>query len=359
MMISRYVLKELKIEVTRACPLSCLHCSSNGEPAASEMLEPSRLMRLLVEFADIGGERVVISGGEPLGYEELPAILRACRALGLRTQLYTTGIASRNGSLKTISERLVEFAAENGVGVIYSLHGACSRTHDLLTRVSGSFNATMSAMEKTFRAGLPIEVHVVPTALNYSEITVMIKTLAEIPVRKVSLLRFVPQGRGMIHRSSLELGKEQLWELRQTKDVLQRQCHKTTVRAGAPFNILCPESLTSCVAGLSELVVRPDGRAIPCDAFKQFRTTDRFGNILAHSLSEVWARSELLTAVRLLQESKASSSCASCELYAHCGSGCFGQKAIAAQDIVDGKDPECLADLARARHGSFKPAAVC
>lgn len=358
-MRNSYHIKELKIEVNRNCPLKCLHCSSNGMPNAPEELSPEKVCELIREFAYLGGEKVCISGGEPLCYEGLPAVIDACRRTNIETAIYTMGISSNGRSLRPISDRMVALLSESGVKFIFSLHGARAKTHDTLTQVQGSFKTTMVAMEQVINAGVAVEVHVVPTAINFEEIADITRLLASMNIRKVSWLRFVPQGRGELNWDRLQLSKEQLKQLAKTKVKLQEMYQTITIRTGAPFNILCPQVAVPCEAGLSVLTLRPDGYAVPCDAFKQFRVKDDYGNVLYHSLSEVWDKSHLLNEVRRIHESRLASSCASCPLYTQCNSGCLAQKAIAAGRLTDGKDPECLLNGVEMRCGEVEASSIC
>jgi len=354
-----YHLKELKIEINRSCPLKCLHCSSNGMPHAPEKLNPNKVSDLIREFAYLGGEKLCISGGEPLCYEGLPIIIDVCRRTSIEKAIYTTGISSNGGPLQPISDRMLALLVESGIKIIFSLHGARAKTHDMLTQAEGSFDTTMIAMEQAINAGAPVEVHVVPTAINFKEIADITKVLASMNIKKVSWLRFVPQGRGQLNQGVLQLSKEQLRQLAKTKVELQEMYQTIRIRTGAPFNILCPQLATPCGAGLSVLAIRPDGCAVPCDAFKQFRMKDHFGNILEHSLSEVWEKSYLLNEVRKIHEFRLTSSCASCPLYAQCNSGCLAQKAIAAGRLTDGRDPECLLNGVEMRCGKVEAIPVC
>ena len=341
-MANSYRLRELKIEVNRECPLRCIHCSSNGEPHAPEKLELSRLTELIREFVEMGGETLAISGGEPLVYKGLPRILNVCHNLGIRPDFYTTGIYSNGVSLKPIPDNLLGFLIQSQAKVIFSLHGAQAKSHEALTQVSGSLDTTMRAMQRTLDAGISTEVHIVPVANNIGEIADMVGMLTSIGVKRVSWLRFVPQGRGKINRSLLQLTREQLRQLAHMRVKLQQKYPEMAIRTGSPFNILCPQSPTPCIAGISVLAVRPDGGIVPCDAFKQFNGCYEFSNILEHSLSEVWEKSELLNEVRKVLETKNDSLCASCPSYSRCNSGCLAQKAAAAGRITNGKDPDCL-----------------
>lgn len=359
LMRTNYHIKELKVEVNRNCPLKCLHCSSNGMPHAAEELSLERVSELVREFAYLGGEKLCISGGEPLCYKDLPVIADICRRTNIETVLYTTGITTNAGPLQPISDMMASFLSEYGIRIVFSLHGARAKTHDTLTQVEGSFDATMTAMERMLDAGASVEVHVVPTAINFKEIADIIKLLASMNIKKVSWLRFVPQGRGELNRNVLQLSKEQLRQLAKGKIELQQMYPTIQIRTGAPFNILCPQVATPCKAGLSVLTIRPDGCAVPCDAFKQFRSKDNFGNVLYYSLSEVWDKSYLLNEVRGIHEARLTSSCASCSLYVQCNSGCLAQKAIAAGKLIDGKDPDCLLNGVEMRRGKVEASSVC
>jgi len=310
-------------------------------PHAPERLTLEKVCELIKEFDYFGGEKLRISGGEPLCYEGLSVIIDACRGTNFETAIYTTGISSNGSSLMPLSDHMLDLVCESNIKIIFSLHGAREKTHDSLTQVEGSFDTTMSAMERALEAGASVEVHVVPTAINLNEIASMTRLLASMNIKKVSWLRFVPQGRGQLNRDMLQLSKERLKKLARMKTELQQVYQTITIRTGAPFNILCPESAVSCDAGLSVLTIRPDGSVAPCDAFKQFRTGDAFSNILHNSLAEVWNKSDFLNKVRKIYEYRLASPCSSCSLYSQCASGCLAQKAIAAGILTDGRDPEC------------------
>ena len=336
-----YRLRELKIELSRDCPLHCLHCSSNGMPNASERLEPRKVSELIKEFADMGGEKVCISGGEPLCYDGLLSVVDGSKSLGIDISLYTTGIVHNGVTAKPISEQVAVFLAEKKVKTVFSIHGATARTHDKLTRVEGSFQSTVTAIERVKDAGAMVEVHVVPTLLNFDELGAIAKLVVSLNIHKISWLRFVPQGRGLSNKGILQLSKDQMQQLATKMEEMRQDYPTVMIRAGAPFNILCPAEPAPCEAGISILTVGPDGTASPCDAFKRFRFQDNFGNVLRHSLNDVWQRSAFLNTVRIMHEPTLLSPCTSCESYLRCESGCLAQKAIRIGRITEGKDPDC------------------
>ena len=357
-MAEGYQLKELKVEVTRECPLRCLHCSSNGAPDAPEKLDPDRVSQLIREFSSLGGKTLAISGGEPLVYKELPHILDTCSSVGLKPALYTTGIAAHAPDMRPIDVSTLELLKKCGGKIIFSVHGAKAETHDTLTQVTGSFDITMESIKLALAAGMCAEAHIVPTAINFEEISEMIEMLHTMGVKKVSWLRFVPQGRGRSYKHQLQLSRDQIKQLNVIKKQAQQMFPDMRVRTGSPFNILCPQSPAECVAATSEMAIRPDGNAVPCDAFKQFVGDYRYSNILEYSLTEVWEKSDLLNEVRRLKELRHNSTCKSCPAYSRCHSGCIAQKSIAAGKITNGRDPDCLLEHAEAESGEIEAVTV-
>jgi len=336
------MLTDLKVEITWRCPLNCLHCSSEGSMNATEQLDLALLLRFIYEFAESGGKRISISGGEPLCYESLASILDTCYKAGLSTTLYSTGLSLHNGNIQPIDDGLVKVIKQNDVRFISSLHGAYAETHDKLTGVTGSFEVTLQAIKKLIAVDVAVEAHVVPMRVNYDELGIIAELLASLGVLRISWLRFVPQGRGWHNRKSLQLDKGYLSQLGEIRRGLAQSLPQVNVRMGSPFNVLCPENPVRCEAGRSILTIRPDGSIAPCDAFKRFITADPFGSLLLHPLKRVWKDSYTLNAIRRLHSEHYKSTCASCKFYEVCKSGCLAQKAIVEGKLSNGPDPECL-----------------
>jgi radical SAM protein with 4Fe4S-binding SPASM domain len=336
-----YRLRELKIEINRDCPLNCLHCSSNGQSGAPERLSSHKITEIVKEFVSLGGEKVCISGGEPLCHKEINSIISLTKNEVIELSIYTTGIQRNGNPISSISKKTAEILAENHVKMIYSLHGARDVTHDRLTQVSGSFKSTITAIEKTIDLGMDVELHVVPMAVNYKELADITKIAAGLNIKSISWLRFVPQGRGLTNRGILQLTRDQLFKLHETKTKIKKINDYINIRTGSPFNILCPETALHCEAGINVLTIGPDGHISPCDAFKQFRVDDQFGNIFNNSLTDIWQKSSFLNNVRAIHEAASESKCTSCHLYSKCHSGCLAQKAILNGILSNDEDPLC------------------
>lgn len=89
------------LDILRTCNIRCRYCynarSSFIKPLADILHELEELVRLR------NLQAVSISGGEPLMHPELPAIIRAVRAKGLRCLLLTNGLLLDEAMAKTLA----------------------------------------------------------------------------------------------------------------------------------------------------------------------------------------------------------------------------------------------------------------
>jgi len=320
-------------------------------------LDAHRVESLVTEFAEMGGRKICISGGEPLTYADIKLVLTKATDKDLDVSLYTTGIMEKRGVLQALSEDMAAFLAGKRIRTIFSLHGANADSHEWITRVNGSFNLTISALNTAKRHGVNSEVHVVPHAGNIGELFDIGQLVDSMGVRKMSWLRFVPQGRGAFNRDMLQLSAKNFRTLCDKKNRIAAEFPNLMVRAGAPFNIICPENPSSCEAGLNVLTINPDGTVAPCDAFKRFEFVDPFRNVRDHSLEEIWNKSILLQTVRQAHD-EINFTCITCHQYSKCKSGCLAQKAIKAGTICGGKDPDCLISQKTAVRSDDKAVAI-
>lgn len=341
-------LRELKLEILSRCPLHCVHCSSDSSPERKEVLEPDLVPPLMRDFRSLGGESVAISGGEPLEHPHLLRILRAIADESIQTTLYTSGTQGTD-ALIPISAEFAKSVKPLVATAVFSLQGATASEHDSFTGRSGSYETMLSSLAVCQDAGIPVSVHFVPTSANYRSLCEVIALLKQLRVPSISLLRFVPHGRGAQHAQALDVG--QLLELRAIVDSFVED-PDIAVRIGSPFRILHHPSSPPCTAGIDRLLITPQGTAYPCDAFKGFTYEDAYMDVFAVGLEAVWTRSGFLERVRSLV-AVIPAECYGCEEAATCRGGCLAQRAFATNtlDCVH-RDPDCtVADGDRAIGG--------
>jgi radical SAM protein with 4Fe4S-binding SPASM domain len=137
-------LRYLELQLTRRCNLACRHCYL-GPPATDEMpLEDA--LAIARQFEEMGGLRLMISGGEPLLYPYLREFIEGTRELMVRRIILT------NGSLVT-KENAGWLRVEE---IQFSLDG-WRDGHDMV-RGKGNFDRVIAGIEAVRREGIPVSI---------------------------------------------------------------------------------------------------------------------------------------------------------------------------------------------------------
>lgn len=332
-----FTLREIKLEVTHRCNLACIHCSSEASPSCSRAMPVERALHLLDECLALGVKEVAFSGGEPLLWDGLFDAVRKCSDGGITPAIYTSGnIDGCHDAMRCLKE--------NGAGcVIFSLFAGRQDAHDRITRRRGSFDQTLAAIDAARRARLRVELHFVPMRRNYTELSRLVELANDKQVSRVSVLRFVTQGRGAI-QPSMALTHDQNRELRR---LITTGRAKIDIRAGSPYNFLLVNESPDCFAAIDRLTIGPQFNIYPCDAFKQIEAhdlvgTDEFSTVDRWSLEECWQKSPYLDAVRSYLMTPFQPPCDTCDLLDKCLSGCLAQKVITHGALKKAPDPMCL-----------------
>jgi radical SAM protein with 4Fe4S-binding SPASM domain len=166
---------EVSIEVTRRCPLECLHCYNNlpmsDHAARAQELTFDEHCRLLDELVDAGCLWVLYTGGEIFARKDFLEIYTEAKKRGFLITLFT------NGTM--INERIADYLAEyRPFAIEITLYGATKETYEALTQIPGSYDRCMRGIRLLLDRGLPLKLKTVPTTINRHEIFEM-KRLAE------------------------------------------------------------------------------------------------------------------------------------------------------------------------------------
>lgn len=111
----------LQVHPTRLCNLSCDHCYTESGPGERTMLARALLEEVVADGATLGYDYLAISGGEPLLYPDLGALIEAGHAHGMTVAVTT------NGTLPLTAQRRVWLADVDVLAI--SIDGS-QRAHD-------------------------------------------------------------------------------------------------------------------------------------------------------------------------------------------------------------------------------------
>jgi radical SAM protein with 4Fe4S-binding SPASM domain len=331
------------VEITRSCFLDCIHCSSLAGEEANEELTLKEIKQILNDFVSLGGETLEISGGEPLRHKDIWRIIQYSKKKGLKTVLFTCGILSKRSNTKQVNDKVAEKIKRLNVDkIVVSLHGSVSETHDGITQREGSFIETINFIRSLVRHGNIVGIHFVPMNLNFEELDGIVQLAKKLKVKEVSILRFVPQGRGKLNEKWLKLSPVQSAMLIKNIITLKKETNILRVGSHLDFHFIFDNSYLPlpCTAGVSKCLIQPNGDVIPCAVFKGLNNYVA-GNIHTSLLSDIWRNSPIFDLFRQFDFSTLKGYCARCDYLKICKGRCPAQRVYAYNDFSQGPDPYC------------------
>lgn len=317
------MVKDLCFEIIDKCPNNCKFCSSNSCINRNTIISYEDFKKVIDYFISKGGiEELSLSGGEPFLHPDLFKMISYSKGLGIKTVVFTSGIKKKDNislekinNLKEAMNKKVEEVKKNepwnqnlinklnnyyeniinssefsgitkeelfklkniGLDKIVFDFQAYEHTTDeyLMGRNRDKFNCLLDSLLHASFVGLETDVHFIPMKPNYKEIGDILELLEIAKIKNISILNFVPQGRGAINENELILTQE---ELNEFMNLLESYKNKFSgnVRIGIPLQ---GENSHLCNAGLEKLDIKFDGTILPCPAFKELdeETMKRFG----------------------------------------------------------------------------------
>lgn len=268
-------------------------------------------MSLVEQAAKLGAEKIGFGGGEPTASADFFSVLRRTIELGMHAEVFTCGFGMHFHTLVPLKGELLEAVKSlPNVKMIFSTHGGSSEVHDFITQRAGSLSLMLRSIAECQKRGIVCEMNFVPTRVNAHEFGAVLDLAKQLGVRRLSVLRFVPQGRGLMNVGSLELSAEEedafiarLLQLRDESDI--------EIRTGSPFNGIVPGNAVPCRAGSGKIVVQADGNVLPCEVFKHDERRQWNLSVHRQSIRDILESEEIGTLRALLQHT----SCLDCPVH--------------------------------------------
>ena len=332
------MLKDLCFEVIQACPNNCKFCSSNSSQDKQAIITLEKFKKTVMYFINQGGiEELSISGGEPFLHPDLFEMVKFCKSKGIRTVVFTSGIKKASAmptemieyiknkckqdlqeieeyepwnerlkrNVKAYYARWLEPKAFEGITkqeweklkelgldkIVFDWQAFEEITDNELMGRKGLITCLMDSIIRASRTGLNVDVHFIPMKPNYKQLPDIMECLEMVGVKNISILNFVPQGRGRENKEILMLDDEELHEFSTILNKAKQQ-FTGNVRIGIPLNGRISHL---CTAGTEKLDIKYDGTILPCPAFKEIsaETMEKYG-IKLHSIYQDLERVVLL-----------------------------------------------------------------
>lgn len=308
------MIKDLCFEIIEKCPNNCLFCSSNSSILKSRIIELDKFKKTIdFLFDKYGIEEISLSGGEPLLHPDLFTMIKYCKDKDIRVVLFTSGIKRRkkiskqeeNNIKEEIKKQYEKYTEEQlseinynkiiqkeidifnyynnqefselskedfrmleYVGldkIVFDFQAWDEQLYNKLMGTKSYFDYLKKSMIRASLTNIETDAHFIPNKLNYKELEDIIEMLNIVNFKCLSILNFVPQGRGLNNNSVLALNDKEKDEFIELYNKL-KSGFKGIIRLGIPLK---KENTHLCNAGMSKLVIKFDGTVLPCPAFKE------------------------------------------------------------------------------------------
>jgi len=273
-------------EVTNRCNEKCVHCFNPGAPHAdsekanrdTQELTTEEGFKLIDSFRKAGAYRLILSGGEVFLRRDIFELIQHARNLHMQVHIFTNGIILNDERL----EKLVQTYPES---VSVSLYSASAEVHDQITRVPGSFQKSVSVLQKLRGLGIKTTVKAIQmqhTVQGYGNVEKLARSLGSRTTVELNMSAGNDGAQGPI---SLAVSDEsELIALAATKG--------SPIFVGDISNNFGERHRNSngsfCSAGRSMMSVTSDGKVYPCVALPL-----EIGTLADSEFHEIWQSSQI------------------------------------------------------------------
>ncbi|MCQ6281404.1 pyrroloquinoline quinone biosynthesis protein PqqE [Bacillus sp. EB600] len=321
----------LLAELTHRCPLHCPYCSNPIEMTSEAMeLTAEDWCRVLSEAADLGVVEVHFSGGEPLFYEKLDALIHHATSLEIYTNLITSGI----GLTTEKAARLKEAGLANAQ---VSFQAGEAKLSDMVGGYK-AFEKKREAVNAVKKSGIHLTLNVVLHKLNLDDLHGIIMLAEELGAERLELANTQYYNWALLNREQLLPSREQIERASEIYEAAKARLQKKMeiIWVIPDYYAQAPKP---CMGGWGTigLTVAPNGVVLPCPTAGMIKGLS-FENVRESSLQHIWYDSDSFNQFR--GEAWLPEPCFSCDQRHKDGGGCRCQ-AYALTGDVYATDPVC------------------
>ncbi|MEY9324674.1 pyrroloquinoline quinone biosynthesis protein PqqE [Sinorhizobium fredii] len=327
-------------ELTHRCPLACPYCSNPiALTRADEELSTAEWIGVFEQAAALGVLHLHLSGGEPAARRDLVELTQAAAALGLYTNLITSGVGLTEARIGTL-------AAAGLDHIQLSIQGVSAESADRIGGYGGGYGRKIAVAGWVAEAGIPLTLNAVCHRQNMGEIEAMIELAIRLKARRIEVATVQFHGWAERNKAALLPTRDQVELATRTVAAARQRYEGILVIDYVPADYYSTYP-KACMGGWGRvgLNVTPSGRVLPCHAAETIPGLS-FATVRAGSLAEIWYESDAFNAYR--GDAWMPDLCRSCERKKVDFGGCRCQAMALAGD-ASATDPVCVRSPLRDR----------
>ena len=271
-------------EITYRCPLHCTYCSNPVNLGDfTEELGTDDWLRVLEEARGLGVLQVHFSGGEPMLRRDLPALISRAHALGMYTNLVTSGIPMKEADVAALAAAGLDHFQ-------LSIQDSLPSSADAIAGLRGH-ERKMTVARWVRAQGIPMTVNVVLHRANVDRLLPIAELAVGLGAERLELAHTQFYGWALRNRAALMPSREQVDQATRDAAVAKQRWGDSVeiVHVIADYHDNTPKP---CMYGwgLRQFVVDPTGQMLPCLSAAQLPGLG-IVNVRDASLSGIWYES--------------------------------------------------------------------
>ncbi len=339
--------------VTRRCPLSCVHCyNDSGKKTYPDELTTKEALSVIESLASFKVPAIIFSGGDPLERPDIFELIEYAGSKGVRTILSTNGIL--------IDEKTAQRIKDSGIVYVGVSIDGSEEVNDRLRGMKGAFGKAVVGMRLCRGLGLVVGVRFTMSKKTTSELPFIFDLMEREGIDRGYFAHLVYAGRGeKFSREDLEHA-----ETRRAVDYIFDRA-EAFIKAGAKKDIVLGSNDVDGVylylrllkadpekaEYVKKLLIGRGGNSSGVSLGNidnlgevhadQFWSHHSFGNVRESSFEEIWTGSKdpLLNALKD-RKGFVKGRCARCQFFDVCG-GSYRVRAEFATGDRWAEDPAC------------------
>ena len=310
--VERHLPWNVHIDLTYRCNERCVHCYLDhhdyGEMTTHEV------KNILDQLAEAGALFLTFSGGEIFLRQDLFELIRYARGLNFDVSLKTNALLideSRARKLRELDIRKIQI----------SIYSADAVIHDAITKVPGSLDRSLRAIQFLLAEGLQVKLACPLMKQNlaaFRDVQSLAEKLGVPYMLDLTITPMMDGGDGVLR---LRSSATELLQVLQDQNLNSRACTPPEAETEAAFTT---GSATSsgiesgayddipCSAGHNSCYISPYGDVSPC-----VQMPKPAGNLRKQQFDEIWYGSSEMNRVRAVRESQLPL-CSSCSIRNYC-----------------------------------------
>jgi len=331
-------IREIDLHVTNRCNLTCAHCSVDSGRTPYEELGRRAWERVIDQAVAMGCEYFDLTGGEPVLYPEVDALIRHVVATGRHLEL-------QSNALLFSRERLTALHAAGLRDLVISLDGE-RPTHDLMRGRAGAFDTTLAGIRSAVELGFAVRVtRVIAREQDLSDFEMFARRLDSLGIAQLSINRFSPVT--PTHFLTYTVPDASRWRAfideieRVAPAVSYRITYEVGYASAGEMQDYRDEEVRCLIERRKWFLIRADGEVFPCYHFVHSPDMS-LGNVQRHPLTYLasddnpaWRSYAALNDV--------PAECSGCTFHDGCRGGCPSPGYLRHGSLAL-KDPRCAVD---------------